>query len=784
MSGHIAPFRQRYREALANRQLGRNLLNFQRAYGAARRAAFDHFREGAALGVPDPSFAAQRDRLTRAKRDALAERPTLFARFKAAAEEAGAQVYESTSAADAVRYIVDLCRRRGATLFAKGKSMVSEEIFLNQALEAAGVRAVETDLGEWIIQLAHETPSHMVMPAIHKSRQQVGELFEAHVGHQVSREDIGEMAAVARQELRRVFAEAQVGMTGANALIAETGTVMLVTNEGNGRLTSSLPPVHIVLAGWEKLVPTWNDATAQIRLLARSGTAQDITVYTTFITGPDHPDRELHIVLVDNGRSEMAADPDFSEALRCIRCAACADVCPPYQVVGGHAFGHVYSGAIGLVNTLFHHGLEAAAGPQSLCVSCNACATVCPVSIPLPRLILDVRRRIAESVGLPPVKRLALRVWAHPRLFGAVMAAARWLLRPFAHGKQLRVPLPTPLRWRTLPALAARPARATLLGREFLPDEHGPLAASGARGLTVAYFLQCLTDRFAPEQAVAAVQVLRACGARVIVPADQHCCGLPALDAGDRRSALAMAKQTIAAFERVPSDWIVSAAASCAVALIHDYADLLRGEPGWRERAETLASRTLDLVSFLERVAKVPPGALARAQGRERYTYHSFCHSTNVLGIAESGPRLLRDVCGLELRELPEGEVCCGFGGTTSMDHPEVARAIAVSPRLRAWIGGDPRKLYYILAATFIVVIGIIIHQALPTQLLQYSANMANLASLIYPLVLIYLNRRLPKPARSSWWSTAILLANVVFFGFFFFNFVALQVTGQPLIKF
>jgi L-lactate utilization protein LutB len=172
----------------------------------------------------------------------------------------------------------------------------------------------------------------MVMPAIHKSRQQVGGLFEAHVGRPVSREDIGEMAGVARQELRRVFAEAQVGMTGANALIAETGTVMLVTNEGNGRLTSSLPPVHVVLAGWEKLVPTWEDATAQARLLARSGTAQDITVYTTFITGPDRPDRELHIVIVDNGRSEMAADPDFSEALRCIRCAACADVCPPYQV--------------------------------------------------------------------------------------------------------------------------------------------------------------------------------------------------------------------------------------------------------------------------------------------------------------------------------------------------------------------------------------------------------------------------------------------------------------------
>jgi L-lactate dehydrogenase complex protein LldF len=676
MTSPIAPFRERYAQALGDGRLGQNLLNFQRAYGAARRAAFEHFRTTESLGVRDPFFPEQRERLTRAKELALRERTAHFARFKTAAEAAGARVYESTSAQDAVRYIVDLCRTCGATLFAKGKSMVSEEIFLNHALAAAGVTAIETDLGEWIIQLAHETPSHMVMPAIHKSRQQVGGLFEQHVGRPVSREDIAEMAGVARQELRRVFAEAEVGMTGANALIAETGTVMLVTNEGNGRLTSSLPPVHVVLAGWEKLVPTWEDATSQVRLLARSGTAQDITVYTTFITGPDHPDRELHVVIVDNGRSEMAADRDFAEALRCIRCAACADVCPPYQVVGGHAFGFVYSGAIGLVNTAFHHGLEAAAGPQSLCVSCNACATVCPVSIPLPRLILKVRHRVAKGLGVPLVKRLALRMWSRPRLFATGLGLARWMTRPFTHDKHLRLPWLKAFRWRTPPALAPRPARATLGGRDLRGDEGGPLAQSGARGLTVGYFLQCVTDRFAPEQAAAAVRLLRACGARVVVPAAQHCCGLPALDAGDRDAARAMARQTIETLEAVKVDWIVTAAASCAIAMIHEYAELFDDEPGWRQRAEALAARTLDLVSFLARVVKPTAGALARAGKTEPVTYHSFCQSTNVLGIGDLAPRLLREVCGLEVRDLPEGEVCCGFGGSFSMDHPGVARAI------------------------------------------------------------------------------------------------------------
>jgi len=676
VSGPIAPFAERYRKAVTDGQLRRNLLNFQRAWSLARRAAFEHWQGQAALGMPDPSFAGQRARLTAAKARAIRDRATEFARFKAAAERAGATVYEAASAHDAVRYVVELCRRRGATRVAKGKSMVSEELFLNHALEAAGVSAIETDLGEWIVQLAHETPSHMVMPAIHKSRQQISGLFEAHVRRPVSREDIGAMAAVAREELRRVFAEAEIGITGANALIAETGTILLVTNEGNGRLTSSLPPVHVVLAGWEKLVPTWEDAAAQVRLLARSGTAQDISVYTTFVTGPDRPDRELHIVIVDNGRSAMAADPGFAEALRCIRCAACADVCPPYQVVGGHAFGFVYSGAIGLVNTPFHHGLPAAAGPQSLCVSCNACATVCPVAIPLPRLILDVRRRVAEELGLPWRKRLALAVWARPRLFRALLGLARWLQAPFVRGTQLRLPLPQAFRWRTLPALAPRPARAALGGRDLPPDAEGPLVRSGARGLTVACFLQCLSDRFAPEQAIAAVRVLRACGARVVVPPDQHCCGLPALDAGDRGAARTMARQTIAALEAERADWIVTAGASCAIAMLHDYAELFHDDPAWRARAEALAARTVDLVTFLDRVAKLPAAALARPGAAPALTYHSFCQSTNVLGIAGVAPRLLREVCGLDVRDLPEGEVCCGFGGSTSLDYPEVGHAI------------------------------------------------------------------------------------------------------------
>ncbi|MCC6178889.1 MAG: LUD domain-containing protein [Chloroflexi bacterium] len=715
MSGPLPPFPERYRHALANDQLRQNLLKFQRFYRASRAAAFDRYaREGGATGVADPTFAGQRERLASAKSEAVGERRRYLQQFTEQATTAGATVYVAATAEDATRYVVDLCQRRGARLLAKSKSMLSEEVFLNHALEAAGVRAVETDLGEWIIQLAHETPSHMVVPAVHKNRREISEIIEAEVGYPVSREDIPDMTTAARLALRSVFASADVGMSGANALIAETGTVMLVTNEGNARLVTSLPPVHVVLAGWEKLVPTFEDAAAQVRLLARCGTTQDITVYTTFITGPDRPDREQHIVIVDNGRSAMADDPRFADALRCIRCAACADVCPPYQVVGGHVFGYVYSGAIGLVNTPFHHGLDAGAGPQSLCVSCNACAVACPVGIPLPRQILDVRRMVVEQKGMPLPNRTVLRLWERPRLFDALLRLASIIQAPLVRRNDgrspvphrddrqiqgadddraavvgddrtragtrgpgfLRLPLPERLRWRSIPALARRPARDHLLGRTFEPFPAGPLAASPARGMTVAYFIQCITDRFAPEQAAASVRVLRACGARVVVPSPQHCCGLPAFDSGDHPSAVKLAKMTIEALERVSADYIVTAAASCAITINHEYVDLLRDEPAWQQRAARLAARSLDLVTFLDRVVRPADGALAGSGPAASLTYHSFCQSTNVLHIRETSVRLLRDVCGLDVRDLPEGEVCCGFGGATSIDHPLVARGI------------------------------------------------------------------------------------------------------------
>jgi iron-sulfur cluster protein len=713
-------FRRRYQRALADPHLARNLLAFQRAWRPARTSAFNQLgRSGQALpneapGAPESAtssaptgrvnlvdgeaaFATIRDEMAATKDAVIASLPRYFAQFRQAAEAAGATVVEAGDAEAACAYVAALARRRNARLIVKSKSMVGEEIELNPHLEGLGLDVVETDLGEWIVQLAGERPSHMVMPAIHKSRQQVGDLFSQVLGREVSREAIPEQVGVARTELRRKFLDADVGISGANALIAETGTIMLITNEGNGRLVTTLPPVHVVLVGYEKLVPTFADAVRQLRLLARSATAQHITSYTTFITGPDRPDKELHMVFLDNGRLRMREDPTFRDALRCIRCGACANVCPPYQVVGGHVFGHIYTGAIGLVNTPFHHGLDHAAGPQSLCVSCNACAPVCPVRIPLPRQILAVRARAAAAYGLPLWQRLALAVWSRPKLADAACRLGARFTAPLADGPFLRFPLPAAWRWRTPPALARNPARdllysrakrveaQTLAGRATFVEPPATASAQQAdtSGPTIACFVQCVADRCCPEVVTATVRVIEACGARVVVPVGQHCCGLPALDAGDLNTARRMARHTIRALEAAPADYVVTPAASCAVAIRHEYAALF-DDAAWKRCAEALGARVLDLTSYLMDVARLDSSPLGHflalqsqaARRREAVTYHPFCQSLNVLGLPAEPRKLLEEILGLDLRSLPEANVCCGFGGSTSLQHPAVAREI------------------------------------------------------------------------------------------------------------
>ena len=668
---HLKPFEERYENALKDPNIQSGLLEFQQSWRQTRDDQMKSLYE-----ITGFTFENLRDKLTQAKDNVIAAPDEHVARFKANIEARGGKVVLVGSDAEANAYIAHLAHERGVSLVVKGKSMVSEEIGLNEALAHAGVEAVETDLGEWLLQIGEDRPSHLVMPAIHKRRHQVAELFTRVLGRPFDPDDIPAMVLAARVELRQRFLKAGMGITGANALIAETGTIMLVTNEGNGRLTSSLPGVHVVTTGVEKVLPTAADAITQIRILARSATAQPITTYTTFISAPA-PGHELHVVLIDNGRRLMSVQPGLEAALRCIRCGACANVCPAYQVVGGHAFGHVYTGPIGLVTTAFHHGLDAAEGPQSLCVSCGACATVCPVSIPLPQQILEVRRMVAEHSPTSWRTRLAMRLYASRALFAIGTRVAARLSTPLRDGRFTRLPAMIAktamaqryLGWRTPPSIATTPARSVA--------KHAPappaIAGSPLTGRKIAFFLQCIGDRVAPEIPLAAIEVLRAAGADVRIPDSQHCCGLPAFDAGDHDNARRMAKSTIAALEG--NDDIVTPAPSCVVAMLHEYETLLSGEPGWQLRARVMKERVYDLVGYLAGPGRLPDGALA-AGSDEPVAVHRFCQGSNMLNAGDRLERLLHDVAGVDTVPLYEAEVCCGFGGSTSVRAPEISAGI------------------------------------------------------------------------------------------------------------
>jgi L-lactate dehydrogenase complex protein LldF len=372
----------------------------------------------AAVVAALPEFEQLRDIGRDIKNHALANLDFYLETWAGNVERAGGKVHWCSTADEARAAVLGICADAGARTVTKGKSMISEELGINEHLEKHGITPVETDLGEYILQLRDETPSHIIGPAFHLNREDWEESFrKSHTDLPADRvfHERRDIMTEARTRLREKFLAADVGITGANFLIAETGSSVIVTNEGNGDLTQTLPRVHIVLASIEKVVPTLEDATSLLRLLARSATGQDISVYTTFSTGArrsgdlDGPE-EYHVVLIDNGRSGMIGT-EFQEMLRCIRCAACMNHCPVYTTVGGHAYGWVYPGPMGSVLTPALIGVDKAANLPNASTFCGKCESVCPVKIPLPKLMRHWREREFERHLTPPVMRRNLQIW-------------------------------------------------------------------------------------------------------------------------------------------------------------------------------------------------------------------------------------------------------------------------------------------------------------------------------------------------------------------------------------
>lgn len=384
------------------------------------------------------------------------------------AEARGTKVFFAADAAEAVAYVREVIERRGARLIVKGKSMVSEEIGLNGALETDGVEVVETDLGEYIQQIAHEPPVHILVPAIHRSRFEIRDLFNR-VHHTDLNEDPEGLTRFARDHLRERFLAADVGMTGVNFAIAESGSISIATNEGNGRMCSSIPPVHIAVMGMERIVPSFRDLSVMLPLLTGSATGQRVTTYLNVVSGPRGPDdpdgpEELHVVVIDNGRSAVLST-EYRSILHCIRCGACQNVCPVFRPVGGFAYGAVYGGPIGAVLTPLLEGFERHGDLPYASSLCGACTEICPVNIPLHEHLISLRRDVArERAGFAQRRafRWWSRVWSRPRLYRLAARTSRFGQVVFRRGGWVRR-APWPLsRWtrdRDLPPIAAKTFR-------------------------------------------------------------------------------------------------------------------------------------------------------------------------------------------------------------------------------------------------------------------------------------------------------------------------------------
>jgi L-lactate dehydrogenase complex protein LldF len=447
-------FPEASRRALGDKTLQTALAGVEKIMPGIRQTAIDQLSD----------FAGLRARATEIRDRTLQDLEQYLDRFEARVIANGGTVHRARTGEEACRIVAGLCEAAGngeaPVQIIKSKSMVTEEIDLNLALEARGMQVTETDLGEYIIQLRNERPSHILAPSLHVSLAQVAEAFRRNHRLDPQRDltDPTQLLSEARQVLREKFLSADVGITGANFLVAETGAAVIVTNEGNADLTATLPGTHIVVTGVEKVVPGLEEVGVLLRLLARSAIGERLSNYTTFVHGPRQPaettgPENYHVVLVDNGRRDLLGT-EFQDVLRCIRCSACINHCPVYTSVGGHAYGSVYSGPIGAVLTPALVGIEAAGHLPNASTLCGRCEAVCPVSIPLPKLLRHWRERQFSAREVSRLQRWGLAVWrwlcGRPMLYRTVLGAAAIMLR------SLSVPGARGRRWiRRLPAAGA-----------------------------------------------------------------------------------------------------------------------------------------------------------------------------------------------------------------------------------------------------------------------------------------------------------------------------------------
>ncbi|MDY6820008.1 MAG: LUD domain-containing protein [Deferribacterota bacterium] len=637
----------------------KHLTNFASDYKSKKEVAFG-----------DLDFNALRESVGKLRLDLLNNIETLSREFIDNASKAGCYIYKAKNGVDAARYIINVCRKHNAKKVIKSKSMTAEETDLNRYIEFAGIERAETDLGEWLIQLCNEKPSHMVIPALHKNRKQVAAVLSKAAKKSIDENDTKQMVEIARRILRSSFFDADVGITGANILIASSGSSVIVTNEGNGRLTSTIPPVHIVIAGYDKIVDNFSSASKILKILSKSTTGQHFSSYVTMVKGCNESlknkgqKKEVHYVLLDNGRLSLLRHPILKDVFKCIRCGSCANVCPVYEVVGGHIFGDIYVGPIGLILTALYHTEKKALDLFDMCIGCKACSENCPSNIDLESIITYLKLSLSEKYHKGKIMKAINNIsFARPFLMDQSFRLVRVVERPFLEedGNYIKSDLPLIKKdFRKLPSVKKK-SFTEIYNKDFYKENIKN---------DVFFYPGCMIEYIYPDIGIDLVKFLDRLGVGVDIPKNPACCGMPLIHQGDKSNAFKLIRKLIKSlgYPRLYSAYI-TLCPTCAVAFISEVSYFVQDDPSLYKFSQHLKNNTKSLNMFLEE-----NGFDLTLNLDKKVTYHIPCHLRRGQNTSSEG--LIRKLAGDKYIPMSDSDVCCGFGGTFSVSYRDVSNVI------------------------------------------------------------------------------------------------------------
>jgi iron-sulfur cluster protein len=622
--------KEEIRKALANE-------NLQKALERAVSKFYQNFKNS----IEDVNWTELKKRAREIKRKSIDNLPELLIKFAQEAYKAGAKVYIAENSKQAIKLVYEIIKERNAKLVVKSKSMVSEEIGLNKYLKKKGIDVIETDLGEWIIQISEDRPSHLTAPVLHRTKEEIADIISNYLNRPVPPEP-EKITEVVRTEMREYFIKADIGISGANLGIAESGTLVIVSNEGNVRLATSLPPVHIALISCEKIVETIEEASTLIKVLTRSSTGQKITSYVSFITGPSrtadiekklifgaHGPKELHIIILDNKRLDHIKDSPLKEALYCLKCGACMMVCPVYQVVGGHIFGGpIYPGGIGLLMTAITLSEKASFPNIDLCSDCRKCEDFCPLNIPIGELILELKTK----KGADLIEKIGSNFFSQKKILDVLVkfAPKNFMNKLFP----IRGEFPFPKR-------------------------------ISVKGKKIYLFLGCLVRYAYHDIGKKAAKILSSLGWNVIIPEEQVCCGAPFLHLGEEKISRKLALKNLKSFERHKPDFIITLCPTGNWMLKEKYESFFKRDIGFK---------ILDFNEFLIKFHSKKDLKKYIYKESQKIFYHYPCHYSSI-SPNRASLKFLKEL-GFEVMEEEEPITCCGFSGVFSFKYPEISRKI------------------------------------------------------------------------------------------------------------